>query len=98
MPTATTVKELPAARAQRGDHVLEVRRRRCDRAQSRRIEWAAPRSQEREGGYPAPDLEAAAGNVPVRNAVCGQVQSRSEQERTQTRADDRAGRGTSRNV
>jgi hypothetical protein len=98
MPTATAVKELLAARAQRGDHVLEVRRRSRDRAQGRRIEWAAPRGQEREGGYPAPDLEAAAGNVLVRNAVRRQVQSRSEQERTPPRADHRAGRGTSRNV
>jgi hypothetical protein len=98
MPTATTVKELLAARPQRGDHVLEVRRRRCDPAQSRGIEWSAARSEEREGGYPAPDLKTAADNVPVRHAVCGQVQNRSEEEGAHRRTDDRAGRGTSRNV
>jgi hypothetical protein len=78
------VKELPAARAERREHVLEVRRRRSDRAESRRIEWAAARGKEGEGGRPAPDLETAAGNIPVRNAVCGQVQNRSEQERAHT--------------
>jgi hypothetical protein len=98
MPAATPVKELLAARAQRRDHVLEVRRRRCGRAQSRRIEWAAARSQEHEGRNSTPDLKTAAGNVLVRDAVCGQVQNGSEEERAQRRTDHRAGCGAGRDM
>jgi hypothetical protein len=98
MRTATTVKELPAAGTERADYVLEVGRRGRNRTQSRRIERAAARSQEHEGPNPAPDLKPAAGNVLVWDAVCGQVQNRSEKEGARRRADDRAGCGTSRNV
>jgi hypothetical protein len=98
MPTAAPVKELPAAGAERGDYVLEVGRRRRNRTQCRRIERAAARSQEHEGRNPAPDLKPAAGDVLVRDPVCGQVQNRSEEEGAQRRADDRAGCGTSCNV
>jgi hypothetical protein len=98
MPTAPAVKELLAARAQRGDDVLEVRRGRCNRTEGRGIERTPPHREKRDRGNPARHLEAAAGDVLVRNAVCGQVQNGSEQERGRRRADCRAGCGTGRNV
>ena len=98
MPTPAPVKELPASEAQRGDYVLEVGRRRRNRTQGRRIERAAARSQEHEGRNSAPDLKTAAGDVLVRDAVCGQVQNRSEEECTQRRTDHRAGCGAGRDM
>jgi hypothetical protein len=78
MPAAAPVEELLATRAQRRDDVLEIRRRGCNRTQSRGIKQAPPPGEERDRGDPAPDFEATAGNVLVRNAVCDQVQDWSE--------------------
>jgi hypothetical protein len=98
MPTAPAVKELLAARAQRGDDVLEVRRRSCNRTEGRGIERTPPHGEKRDRGSPARHFEAAAGDVLMWNAVCGQVQDRPEQKRARRRADCRSDRGTSRNV
>jgi hypothetical protein len=73
MPAAAAVKELLSARAQRREHVLEVRCRSRKRTQGGRIERAASRGEEGEGREPASDLEAAAGDVFVRDAVCDEV-------------------------
>jgi hypothetical protein len=98
MPPLPAVKELLAARAQRGDDVLEVRRGSRNRTKGRGIERTPPHSEKRDRGNPARHLKAAAGDVLVRNAVCGQVQNRPEQKRARRRADCRADRGTGRNV
>jgi len=73
MPAAAAVKELLSARAQRREHVLEVRCRSRKRTQGGRIERAASRGEEGDAREPASDLEAAAGDVLVRDAVCGEV-------------------------
>lgn len=78
MPAAPAVKELPTARPQRGDDVLEVGRGSRNRTEGRSIERTPPHSEKRNRGDPARHLEAAAGDVLVRNAVCGQVQHGSE--------------------
>jgi hypothetical protein len=67
------MKELLAARAQRGDDVLEVRRGSCNRTEGRGIERTPPHSQKRDRGNPARHLEAATGDVLVWNAVCRTV-------------------------
>src|SRR6266508_1134969 len=83
MPTAPAVKELLAARAQRGDDVLQVRRGSCNRTEGRGIERTPPHSEKRDRGHPARHFEAAVGDVLVRNAVCGQVEDRPEQKRAE---------------
>jgi hypothetical protein len=73
VPAAAAVKELLSARAQPREHVLEVRCRRRKPAEGGRIERAASHCEEGEGREPASDLETAAGDVLVRDAVCGEV-------------------------
>ena len=74
VPAAAAVKELLSARAQRREHVLEVRCRSRKRTEGGRIERAASRGEEGDGREPASDLEAAAGDALVRDAVCGEVE------------------------
>jgi hypothetical protein len=73
LPAAAAVKELLSARAQQREQVLEVRCRSRKRTEGGRIERAASRGEEGDGREPASDLEAAAGDVLVRDAVCGEV-------------------------
>ena len=53
--------------------MLEVRCRSRKRTEGCRIERAASRGEEGDGREPASDLEAAARDVLVRDAVCGEV-------------------------
>ena len=62
------------------------------------IERAASRGEEGEGREPASDLEAAAGDVLVGDAVCGEVERGSKQQRAPTRTGEGASRRTSRNM
>jgi hypothetical protein len=73
VPAAAAVKELLSARAQQREHVLEVRCRSRNRTERGRIERAASRGEESDAREPASDLEAAAGYVLMRDAVCGEV-------------------------
>jgi hypothetical protein len=92
------VKELLSARAQRREHVLEVRCRSRKPTEGGRIERAASHGEEGDAREPASDLETAAGDVLVRDAVCGEVERGSEQQRAPTRTGECASRGTSRNM
>jgi hypothetical protein len=98
MPATAAVKELLPVRPQRREHVLEVGRRSRNRTKRRRIERATPCGEKRDRCNPASDLEAAAGDVPVRHAISGEVQGGSKQQRAQTRTSHRAGHRTSRNM
>jgi hypothetical protein len=95
VPAAAAVKELLSARAQRREHVLEVRCRSPKRSQGRRIERAASRGEQGNGREPASDLEAAAADVLVRDAVCGEVERGSKQQRAPTRTGECTSRRTS---
>jgi hypothetical protein len=98
VPAAAAVKELLSARAQQREQVLEVRCRSRKRTEGGRIERAASRGEEGDGREPASDLEAAAGDVLVRDAVCGEVERGSKQQRAPTRTGKCASRRTSRNM
>src|SRR2546426_12702322 len=98
VPAAAAVKELLSARAQRREHMLEVRCRSRKRTEGGRIERAAPGGKKGDGRDPAPNLEAAAADALMRKPVSGKVQDRSKQQRARTRTSKRASRGTSRNM
>jgi hypothetical protein len=57
--------------------VLEVGGGACGSAKRGRIEQAAPRGEREEAGETAADLEAAQGDVFVRQAVTREVEDRS---------------------
>jgi hypothetical protein len=73
VPTEAVVKELPSARTQDGEDVLEVRGGTRRATERRRIEWASPRSEEEEARKAADDLEATRADVLVRQAVACEV-------------------------
>jgi hypothetical protein len=80
MPATAPVEDLPPARAQEREDMLEVRGRACGGAECRRIEGASPRRQEEDGSDAAADLEPTGADVLVRHAVAREVENRSEQE------------------
>jgi hypothetical protein len=95
---ALVVEELPSARAQERKDVLEIgRRARCS-AKGRRVEWAASRSEEENARKAASDLEAPRVEVPVRNAIPGEVEKRPQQDGRESRAAGGAGRSARRYV
>jgi hypothetical protein len=98
VPAAAAMKELRSARAQRREHVLEVRCRSRERTEGGRIKRAAPGSGKSDGREPASDLEAAAAYVLMRKPVSGKVQDGPKQQRAPARTSKRASRGTSRNM
>jgi hypothetical protein len=98
VPAAPAMKELPSARAQPREHVLEVRCRSRKRTEGGSIERATSSSEEGDGREPASDFEAAARDVLVRHAVCGKVERGSKQQRMPTRTGECAGRRTGRNM
>ena len=73
VPAAAAVKELLSARAQQREQVLEVRCRSRKRTEGGGIERAASLGEQGDGRESASDFEAAAGDVLVRDAVCGEV-------------------------
>ena len=62
------------------------------------MERAASRGEQGDGREPASDLEAAAADVLVRDAVCGEVERGSKQQRAPTRTGECTNRRTSRNM
>jgi hypothetical protein len=95
---AAVVEELPSARAQEREHVLEVRGGARRGAKRRRIERASPRGEEQEARETAADLEATRVDVLVRQAVAREVEDRPEEERREPRSAGGAGRGARRHV
>jgi hypothetical protein len=70
------VEELPSARAQEGEDVLEVRGGARRGAERRWIEGASPRGQEQQTRETAADLEAARADVLMGEAVASKVEDR----------------------
>jgi hypothetical protein len=85
VPAEAVVKELPSARAQEGEHVLEVRGGTRYRAKRRRIEWASPRGEEEDARETAADLEATRADVLVRQAIAREMEDWPENERRESR-------------
>ena len=80
VPTVV-VEDLLATRAQEGKDVFEVRRgARCS-AKGRRVKQAASRSQEEDAPEATADLEPTRVKVPVRDAVAGDVEKRTQNDR-----------------
>jgi cold shock protein len=90
---AAVVEELPPARAQEWEDVLEVRGGARRGAKRRRIERASPRGEEQDARETAADLEATRADVLVWQAVAREVEDRSEEERREPRPAGGAGRG-----
>jgi hypothetical protein len=98
MPAAAAVEELPPARAQEREDMLEVgggARRGTNR---RRVERASPHGEEEETHDAAADLEATRPNVLVRHAVAREVEDRPEEEGRESRSAGGPGRGSGRHV
>jgi hypothetical protein len=93
VPTETVVKELPAAWKHGGEDVLEVRGGARRGAKRRRIERAAPHSEEKDACDAAGDLEVTRAEVLVRQAVAREVEDRPQEERRSSRPARRAGGG-----
>lgn len=93
MPSAAAVKELLSARAQRREDVLEVRCRGRNPPEGGRIDRATSRGEERDGGDAAHDLEAATGDVLVRDMVCCDMQDGPQEQRKHARVGCRPSRG-----
>jgi hypothetical protein len=70
------VEELPSARAQEREDVLEVRGGARRGAKRRRIERASPCGEDEEARDAAADLEPTRVDVLVRQAVAGKVEDR----------------------
>ena len=95
---AVIVEELPAARAQLREDVLEVRRgARCS-SERRWIEWASPHGEKEDARETAADLEPTRAEVSVRKAVARNVENRPQKESREPRAADCAGRRACRYV
>jgi hypothetical protein len=92
------VEELPPARAQEREDVLEVRGGARRRAKRRRIERASPRGEEQETRETAADLEVTRADVPMGQAVAREVEDRPEEERREPRSAGGACRGARRHV
>jgi hypothetical protein len=73
VPAEAVVEELPSARTQQGEDVLEVGGGTRRRAERRRIEWASPQGEEKKARNTAADLEATRADVLVWQAVAGEV-------------------------
>jgi len=80
MPATAPVEELPSARAQERENMLEVRGGARGCAERRRIEGASPRREEEDASDAAADLEASGADVLVRHAVAREVENRPEDE------------------
>ena len=78
--------------------VLEVWSRRRSRSQRHRIEGPAAHREQADADKATRDLEAAVGDVLVRDPIGGEVEGRPEQHRAQPRFGQQTGPTTGRNV
>jgi hypothetical protein len=93
VPTEAVVKELPTARTQEGEDVLEIGGGTRRRAKRRRIEWPSPRGEEHDACDAAGDLKATRVEVLVRQAVARKVEDRPQEDCRNARPARRAGGG-----
>ena len=98
VPAKAVVKELPSARTQEREDVLEVRGGARRSAKRRRIEWASPRGEEKDARETAAELEATRMEVPMWQPIAREVEDWSEEERRESRPARRAGGSARRNV
>jgi hypothetical protein len=98
MPSETVVKELPTARTQKGEDVLEVRSGACRSAKRRRIEWAPPRGEEKDARDTAAEFETSRMEVPMRQPIAREVEHWPEEERRESRPARRASRSARRHM
>lgn len=80
MPATAPVEELPSARAQEREDVLQVRGGARGCAECRRIERASPHCEEGEAGDAAAYLEATRADVLVRHVVSREMENRPKDE------------------
>jgi hypothetical protein len=85
------VEELPPARPEARQDVLEIRGRRGRTTEHGRIEHAPTRRKQSERSEPAAHLEAEVVDVVVRDTVTRQVDERAEEQRQRPRACERTG-------
>jgi hypothetical protein len=86
-------EQLAAPRSREPEDVLQIRRRRCQRARHGGIERPARERQQHDGSDPRGDLEAAIADVLVWHPVPGQVQHEAERQRSAPRPDECATNG-----
>jgi hypothetical protein len=98
VPAEAVVKELPSARAQEREDVLEVRGRTRHGAKRRRIERASPGGEEQDAGETTADLEATRVDVLVRQAIAREMEEWPQEERRESRPARGAGRGAGGHV
>jgi hypothetical protein len=92
------MEELPAARPEPRDHVLDVRSGSGSGADRRRVERTAADGKRGEEHDPARDLEPPAGDVLVGDSIAGDVQRRADQKRGEARAGEMPGDGAGGDV
>jgi hypothetical protein len=76
MPPEAVVKDLPSARTQERQDMLEIGGGTRHRSDRRRIEGSSPRGEKSDACDTGPDLEPSRVEVSVRNAVSRKVESR----------------------
>src|SRR4249919_353452 len=74
VPAEAAVEELPSARAQERENMLEVRSGARRGAERRRIERASPHGEEEDARETAADLEATRADVLVRQTVAREME------------------------
>jgi hypothetical protein len=82
-------EELATARPREANEVLEVRTGSRDRAGDSGIKWSAHRGQEQDSGDARADLEAAVGDVPLRDPIAREVKEQPERQGAEPRPDER---------
>ena len=92
------MKELPSARTQEWQDVLEVRGGTCRCSKRRGVERASPRGEESDARETGSDLEASRVEVLVRQAIACEVEDWSHEERRESRPTGRAGGSARRHV
>lgn len=93
VPAEAVVKELPSARAQEREDVLEVRSGTRHGAKRRRIERASPHGEQEDARETAADLEATRADVLVRQAIARKMEDWAQEERRESRPARGASRG-----
>jgi hypothetical protein len=91
-------EELATARPREANEVLEVRTGSRDRAGDSGIKWSAHRGQEQDSGDARADLEAAVGDVLLRDPIAREVKEQPERQGAEPRPDERAASRACRDV
>jgi hypothetical protein len=93
-----TMEDLRSPRPERGHDVLEVGERRGDRTERRGAQGTTTPRHYPEDEDPGQDLQLGARRVPMRDAITGDVEQRSERYRRDPGTGERTGRGAGGDV